>query len=290
MQTLGAVTLRFVVVNFWPILPTLGEVKSTEGFCELWKLSCISVHSSLPVSAYMWNILTWSARDLVSQHLKWQTGPGRGHNSTIFCEEDIQGNAFSFLYCFERSASLDVLLWSGAGYSAGWLPSIGRSASLSQCKIWESYKLWSGHSCYPCLHMALLSSVTPNTIANHASYYPRSVRTPKTPDELSSSIMVFSFTCSFFVQLEWIRFAVSFGIGTCGFALASFNLNHLLIIQGFTMCSIQCTAFCSAVWSSVWIAWIKLFIVEYNASTPWYSITVSSSRFSSTSSVSNECG
>ena len=52
-QNLWVLTAWFAAVRLRPIPPTLGVVTNTEGFSESWNLSCISVHSSLPIFAYM---------------------------------------------------------------------------------------------------------------------------------------------------------------------------------------------------------------------------------------------
>jgi len=61
-QNFCDITAWFSAVRFSPVQPTLGEVMNTEGFCESWNVSCISVCSSLPISACMWNISTWSTK------------------------------------------------------------------------------------------------------------------------------------------------------------------------------------------------------------------------------------
>jgi len=68
----------FGAVRFRPLPPTLGVVINSEGFHEFWKVIRISVHSSLPISAYMWNIPTWCTQYLVNPHFKWWTWRGRG--------------------------------------------------------------------------------------------------------------------------------------------------------------------------------------------------------------------
>jgi len=152
-------TQNFWVINSWsaavkyrPVPPTLGVVTNTEGFRESRILRCISVHSSLPITAYMWNISTWSAKYLVNHHCKWRTWPERGQNSTAFCG-CAPGSAFSFLTCSERSGSLDSSSSSGSGYFAGSFTSIGRNVSLRHRKNAESTQVLSAHSWYNCQEM-----------------------------------------------------------------------------------------------------------------------------------------
>jgi len=162
-------TAWFAAERFKLVLPTLVVVTNTEGFCESWKLSSISVRSSLPISAYMWNISTVSAKNFVSHHFTWQTRPGRGQNSTAFYGGGAPGSAFSFRSCSGRSACIELSSWSGSGYSAGSLTITGRDVSLGHRKIGESTQIWSGHSSYYCPETLLQSSVSPSTSENHDS-------------------------------------------------------------------------------------------------------------------------
>jgi len=90
-QNCWVITALFAAVRFRPVPPSLGVVTNTEGFREFWNLSCISVHSSLPISVYTWNISIWSAKYFVSHHFTWRTWPGRGQNCNAFVEEMYQG-------------------------------------------------------------------------------------------------------------------------------------------------------------------------------------------------------
>jgi len=103
---------------------------------------------------------------LVSHHFEWQTWPGRGQNSIALCGEGAPGSAFALLSCSGRSASHDSLSWSGSGYSAGSLTSIGRNVSLSHQKIRESIKVVSGHSLHHGPGKLLQSSVSPKLTRN----------------------------------------------------------------------------------------------------------------------------
>jgi len=80
----GVITTWFAAVRFRTVTPTSGVVTNTEGFRESWNLSGISVHSSLTISSYMWNISTLATNYLVSHNFKWRTSRGRGQNSTSF--------------------------------------------------------------------------------------------------------------------------------------------------------------------------------------------------------------
>jgi len=57
-QNFWVITAWYAAVRFRPVPPTLSIAMSKEGFHESWNLSCISVHSSLPITVYMWNIST----------------------------------------------------------------------------------------------------------------------------------------------------------------------------------------------------------------------------------------
>jgi len=249
---------------------------NTEGFPESWNFSCISVRSSLPISANMWNISTWSAKYLISHHFKWRNWPGTGQNSTTIGGRGALGSAFSFL-SLGRSVSLDASSSSGLGCSAGSLTSIGRNVSLSRGKIAELTQVWSGHSLYHRPHKSLQSSVCPNIHAKHASGHPWTLLALEAPREVYLSTGVFRSACSSSVHLRSMRCAFSFGIRTSEFPLASFDSNHCSIVKGFAICFIQHIASGWASSSSVRIAFINLFTVEYNASAPCFSITVSSS-------------
>jgi len=52
-QSFCDITAWFAAVRFRSVPPTLGVVTNTDGFGESWKLSRISVRSSLPISAYL---------------------------------------------------------------------------------------------------------------------------------------------------------------------------------------------------------------------------------------------
>jgi len=160
---------------------------NTQGFCESWNLSCISRRSSLPNSAYMWNVSTWSARYLVSYHFTWRTWPVREQNSTAFRGEGAPGSALSILSCSGRSVSLDSSSWSASGYSACSLTSIVRNGWLSKRKIGESTQVLSGHSSYNCPEMSFRSSVSPNTNENHASHHRCTLHAPEAPSEVCLS-------------------------------------------------------------------------------------------------------
>jgi len=176
-----------------PLLPTLGVVTNTEGFCESRYLSCSSVRSSLPISAYMWNISTRSTKFLVSHHFKWQTSPERGQNSAACFGGGACGSAFSFLNGSGRSTCFDLLSWSGSGYSAGSLTSIGSNVSLRQWNIGESTQLSRGHSLYHCPGTSLQSYVSPSTDENLASLNHCTLHAPDIPHEGYLSTQVVGF-------------------------------------------------------------------------------------------------
>jgi len=249
---------------------------NTEGFRESWNLSCISVRSSLPISAYMWNISACSAKNLVSHHFKWRTWPGRGQDSAAFCG-GAPGSALSSLACSGRSASLDLSSWLGSGYSAGSLTSIGPNVSLSHPKIEQSTHVLSGHSSYDCPETSLRSSVSPNTNEKHANCNLWTLHAPGAPRKVYLSTRVFSCAWLSSFHSRSMRCAYSFGIQKSGFSLDSSESDHVVIVQGFAIYVIRCAASCWTSSSSVLIGCIKLFTVEYNASAPGFAITVSSS-------------
>jgi len=239
---------------------------NTEVFRKSWNLSSISAHSSLRISAYMWNISTWSTKYLVSHRFKWWTWPGRGQNSIAFCGGGALGSTFSFLSDSGRSASVESLSWSCSVYSAGSMSSIGRNVCVSHRKVGESTQVSSGYSFYHWPETSLQSSASPNTNVKHAICHLWNLYDPEAPWEVYLSTSIFSLACSSSVHLRSLRCALCFGIGTSGVPSASFDSNHLLIIQGFAICIIWYTAFCWPCWSSVQIACIKIFTVEYNVS------------------------
>jgi len=161
-QNCGVITAGFPAETLRPVTPSLGVVTNTEGFCQWWNLSCISVGSSLPISGYMWNIATRSAKDLVSHHFKWRTWPGRGQNCTAFCGGGALGSEFWFLWS-GRSVYHDTVPSAGSGYSAGSLTRIGCNITLSHPKIRESTQEASGHSSNHCPDLSFQSSMSPNT-------------------------------------------------------------------------------------------------------------------------------
>jgi len=55
------ITAQYAAVRFRPIMPSLGAVTNPNGWHQSCNLSCISVSSSLPICACMWNLATWSA-------------------------------------------------------------------------------------------------------------------------------------------------------------------------------------------------------------------------------------
>jgi hypothetical protein len=83
----------FAAVRLRSVQPTLAVVRNINQLCEFWKLSCISVRSSLLISPYMWEIYTWSAKCLVSNHFTRQTWHSRGQNTSSFCFEGALGRA-----------------------------------------------------------------------------------------------------------------------------------------------------------------------------------------------------
>jgi len=168
-QHFRVITAWFPAVRFRPVLPALGVIMNSEGFGKSWNLSFISLRSSLPISAYRWNMATWSANHLVSHQFEWWTWAERLQNGTAFRGGGAPGSAFSFLSCRGWSASLISSSLSGSEYSAGFLTSIGRNVSLGHRKIGESTQVSSGHASYHCLETSLRSSVSTNTDEKHAS-------------------------------------------------------------------------------------------------------------------------
>jgi len=117
----------------------------------------------------------------------------------------------------------------------------------------------------------------PNSNENQASHHLWTLHTPEAPCEVNLSTRVFSLACSSSVHSRSTRCAFSFGIRTSGFPFASFDSDHLLIVQGFAIWIIWCAASGWAFWSSVRLACIKLFTAESSASVPCFSMKVSSS-------------
>jgi len=270
-----------------PVPPTLGVVINTEGFRESWNLSCLSVSSSLPISAYMWNISTLSTKNFVRHHLKWRTSLGRGQNWTAFGGGCAAGSAFSFLSFSRRSTSLDSSSWSGLEYSAGTIASITRNVSFSHWKMGESTQVLSGHTSYHCQKMSLQFAWSPSTNEKHSSHHLWTLLAPEAPHEVYLSTRVYSSAFSSSVYSRSMRCEFSFGIWTSGFPLASFDSDHLLIIQGFPICIIWCAPSCWASLFLIRIPCIKLFTAKYNASALCFSITVSSSGSSGVSENSH---
>jgi len=223
----------------------------------------------------MWNMSKWSAKYLISHHFSWRNWPGRGQNSTAVCGGAL-GSALSSLTCSGRSASLDVSSWSGSGYSAVVLRSIGRNSSLGHRKMRESTQVSRGHSSCNCPQTSLWSSVSPNTNEKHASHHLWTLHAPEEPRAMSLSTRALSFACSSSVHSRSIRCAFSIGIRMSGFPLASFGSDHILIIRGFGIYIIRRAASCWATLSSVRIPCIELFTAEYNPSAQSFSFNVSS--------------
>jgi len=254
---------------------------NTERFGKSWNWSRISVRSSLPISAYMWNISTWSAKNFVSHHIKWRTSPGSGQNSTAFSGGGALGSVFSFLSS-GRSVSLDLSSWSGLQFSAGSCTTIDKNVSLSHRKIGDSTQVMSSHSWCHCPETLLWCSVSPNTNEKYACCHLSTLPAPEAPHKVYLSTRVFPCACSSSVHSKSIRCAFSFGIRTSGFPLAGFDYDHRHMVHGFAVWIIRCTTSCWASSSLVWIACIQLFTAKYNASAPCFSITVSFSGSSGT--------
>ena len=88
---------------------------------------------------------------------------------------------------------------------------------------------------------------------------------------------VFSLVFTFSVHWRSAYCAFYFVIWTNGFPFPSFESDHPLIVQGFSILIILCMASCWAAFSSVRIACINLFTAEWKASAPHFSLIVSSS-------------
>ena len=159
---------------------------------------------------------------------------------------------------------------------------IGRDVSLSHPNIGKSTQVSRWHSLYHCPEISLRSPVSPNTNEKHPSRHLWTLHAPEASCEVNLSTRVFGFACSSSVHSSSMRCEFSFVIRTSGFPLASFDSDHLLIIQGFAIIIIRCAPSCPASLLSVQRANIKLFTVDYNASAPCISITVLSSGSSGT--------
>jgi len=154
--------------------------------------------------------------------------------------------------------------------------------SLSHWKIGESTNVSSGFSLYHCPEMWFRTSVSPNNKDKHGSRQRWTLHAPVAPCEVYISTRAFGFACSSSVYSGSMRCAIFFGICTGGLLLPRFDSDHLLFIQDFAICIIRCTASSWASSSSVWLGCIKLFTVEFNASSQCVSILVSSSGLSGT--------
>jgi len=213
----------------------------------------------------------------VSHHFKWQPWPGSGQNWTAFWGGGARGQSLLLLSGSCRSTSFDASSFSGSGYSAGLLTTIGRNLSLSHRKIGESTQVSSGHSLYHYPETSFWFSMSPNTNEKQASRHQWTLYAPEAPHEVYLSKRVFSFAYSSSVHSRSTRCAFSIGIWTSGFPFASFESDHFLSVQGFAIWIIRWAASYWASLSSVRIACIKLFTTEYSVSVPCISITVSSS-------------
>jgi len=187
-------TARFAAVRFRSVTPTLCVVSNAEGFRKSWNLSYISKCSSLLISAYMWNVSTWSKKYFYSHHLKLSMSPRRGQSSTACSGGSPLGSSFWLLSCSGRNTTLDLSSSLGSGYSACLLTRIGRNRndSLSCQKIGESTQQLSGHSLYHCPEMSFQSWVSPNTHTQYASRHVWSVHAPGAPWEVYLSTRVFT--------------------------------------------------------------------------------------------------
>jgi len=246
-----------------PVPPTLGVATNWSGFHGSWNMSCITVHSSLLISAYMWNISTWSTKCLVSHHLKGQILAGRGQNRIPYCGTGAPRSAFSFLLGAELSASLDVSSWSGL------LTSIGRTVS-DPSDNWGILPSIKGPLTTPLPeHIITILNCSLN-YRYHTGCHQGTLHAWEAPREVNLSNRVFNCACSFSVHSRSMRCAFPFGVQTNGVWLSSFDSDHLLVVQGFAICIIWCAASCWASSSSVPIACIKLFTATFNSSAPCF--------------------
>ena len=229
-QNICVITAWCAAVRLRPVPATLVVVTNTELFGESWNLSCISLRSSLPISAYMWTICKWSVKTFVSHHFKWWTWPRSGQNSTAVWGGGALAKAHLLLSGSSRSASFDDSSSSGFEYSAGSLTSIGRNVSLSHLKIGESTQVSSGHSLYHCPETSFLSSGSPNTTEKHASRHLGTLHAPEPPCEVNLSTRVCTFACHYSVHSGSTRCVFSFGVRTSSIPFASFDSDHLPII------------------------------------------------------------
>jgi len=147
-QNIRVINRYFAVVRCRLALPTMGIVTNTEGFRESWNLSCISVHSSMPFSAYMRNVSTRSAKVLLSHCFSWRTWPGTAIMSTAFGREGTLGSAWSPYSYSWRNTSHNASGWSRSGYFSLSLITIGRNASVKHRIVIESTQVWCGHFSY----------------------------------------------------------------------------------------------------------------------------------------------
>ena len=134
-----------------------------------------------------------------------------------------------------RSVSLDALSWSGLGYSAGSLTSIGNNISLSNQKIRDSTQVPSGHSLYHCPEASLQSSVSSNSNEKHAHRHLSTLLAPEAPRKVYLSTRVFRCACSYSVHSRSMRCAFSDGIRISRFPLVSFYSDHRLILHCFAI-------------------------------------------------------
>jgi len=151
-----------VTVRFSPFPPTFGIVMNTQKFFESWNLSSMSVHSSSPISGYMWKLSTWSAKYMVSHCYKWQIWSCRRKKMINICGGGAPKRACSFCSSVQRRAWLDGLSCSGSSANnisvrAEWLLQCQLAPSeLSESPRWQTTPRPAPIRCVM-LHIALLS-------------------------------------------------------------------------------------------------------------------------------------
>jgi hypothetical protein len=107
---MGNVTEWIAGIKCRLFLPRLGAIRNTARFRVTLNCNSLCVHSSLPISVYMWNIDSWSAKYLVSNNFKWPIWVWSGHNRTT-----CRGGA-------ARRSAFSVPLWKGESLLMRHLP------------------------------------------------------------------------------------------------------------------------------------------------------------------------
>jgi len=235
----------------------------------------------------MWNISTWSQNTSLATTSNKGLGQEKDQIAPVCVEEVHWGEHFRVSFVLEGAPLLmghlhqvqdtPLVRWQALAEMS--LSGIGKSTNPPKHRLRIHCNIVQ--TC--CWEPPYLPTLTKNMEAaiDELSMLPKNHMkciSPQGPSVLVARSHVHSrSTCGEF----------SFGIRTNGFPLASFDSDYLLIVQGFAIWIIQCTASCWASSSSVRMACIKLFTAECNAFAPCSSITVSSFESSGAPEISH---